>query len=81
MLTNTYFYCPSHNYPFEIRNFLAMVWGPHFHLVSLIFLYNKVFLAKDMQRASFGEGAQTKFWTHKLELLPKFKKAATRTQL
>jgi hypothetical protein len=29
----------------------------------------------------FGQGAQTTFWTHKLELSPKFKEATTMTQL
>jgi len=48
MLTNTYFYCPSHSYPFEAINFWAM-----FHLVFLIQLYHKISLAKDMWKACF----------------------------
>jgi len=47
----------------------------------LIHLYNEICLAKDMPRVSFGEGVQTRFWIHKLELSPKFEKATTRTQL
>jgi hypothetical protein len=39
--------------------------------VSLIQLYSKIFLAKDVQKVRFGEGVQTTFWTHKLELFPK----------
>jgi hypothetical protein len=58
-----------------------MIWGPHLHLVSLIKLYNEIFLVKDMQRVHFGEGAQTTFWIRKLELSPKFEKVATMTQL
>jgi len=51
-----------------------MVWVPQFHLVSLIHLYVEIFLTKDMQRACFGEGAQTIFWIHKLELFQSSKK-------
>ncbi len=72
--TNTYFYCPSHNYPFKVRNFCAMVWGPHFHLGVFIQLYNEICLVKDMWRAHFEGGFQTTFWTHKLEFLQNSKK-------
>jgi hypothetical protein len=47
--------------------------------VFLIELYNEICFAKDMRRMCFGEGVQTTFWMHKLELFPKFKELATMT--
>ncbi len=78
MLTNTYFYCPSHNYPFEATNFSTTILGQQLHLLLFCSLVNKICFTKGMQRMHFGEGAQTRFWTCKLKLFAKFKEAATR---
>jgi hypothetical protein len=80
LLTNTYFYCPSHNYPFEATNYSAIILDQQLHLLFLIHLYNGICFTKDMQRVHFGEGAQTKVWTCKLKLYAKFKEVVTRTQ-
>ncbi len=53
MLTNNYFYCPSHSYLFETTIFSAMVWGPQLHLVFLIHLYSEICFAKDVQKNVF----------------------------
>jgi hypothetical protein len=54
-------------------------FGAHTHLVFLIQLYNKIFLAKEVRKVRFGEGVQTTFWTHKMEFSPKFKEATIMT--
>jgi len=51
-----------------------MFWGPHFHLVFLIHLYNKICLVKDVRKVHFEESPQTTFWTHKLEFFQSSKK-------
>ncbi len=76
MLANNYFCCPSHSYLFEATNFSTMVWGPQLHLAFLIQLYSEICFAKDVQRMLFGEGAQTRYWTHKLNFFPKFENTA-----
>jgi hypothetical protein len=55
--------------------------GPITLVGVLIHLYNEICFAKDVQRECFGEGAQIRYWTHKLELFPKFEETATSTQL
>jgi hypothetical protein len=80
MLTKINYYCPSHNYPFEITIFLAKAWDQQLDLVPLIHLCNVISLTTNKQK-KFVEGVQIRFSTLKLKPFPKFKKNTTMTQL